>query len=81
MPALAVFAIASDSAQAASYVDRYREEWRAIHAELTGNDLKKLGLPPGPRYKEILWALRAQRLDGKIETRAEEENFVKAAVE
>ncbi len=74
--ALAVFAIATDSGQASSYVDRYREEWRAVQGELTGNDLKALGLPPGPRYKEILRALRAQRLDGKIANREEEEEFV-----
>lgn len=76
--ALAVFALASDSAQASSYVDRYRGEWRSVQAELTGNDLKQLGLPPGPRYKEILHSLRAQRLDGKLTSRVEEENFVRA---
>jgi len=76
--ALAVFALASDSAQASSYVDRYRGEWRGVQAELTGNDLKQLGLPPGPRYKEILHSLRAQRLDGKLTSRVEEENFVRA---
>lgn len=73
--ALAVFAIATDSAQAQAYVDRYREEWRQIHAELNGNDLKAFGLRPGPAYKEILTALRAQRLDGTLATRAQEEAF------
>ncbi len=76
--ALAVFAIASDSAQASSYVDRYREEWRAVQTELNGNDLKALGLPPGPRYKEILSSLRAQKLDGQVATREDEERFVRA---
>lgn len=77
--ALAVFAIATESAQASGYVDRYREEWRAVQTELTGNDLKALGIPPGPRYKEILRLLRAQRLDGKIGNREQEESFVRAA--
>jgi tRNA nucleotidyltransferase (CCA-adding enzyme) len=76
--ALAVFAIATDSPQASGYVDRYRAEWCAVQAELTGNDLKAMGLPAGPRYKEILRSLRAQRLDGKIKTRQEEEAFVQA---
>lgn len=76
--ALAVFAIATDSEQASQYTDRYRGEWRAIHATLTGNDLKALGLPPGPRYKEILQALRARRLDGGISSREQEEDFVRA---
>jgi tRNA nucleotidyltransferase (CCA-adding enzyme) len=74
--ALAVFAIATDSAQAQAYVDKYRAEWRQVQAELDGNDLKALGLKPGPTFKEILTALRAQRLDGKITTRAQEEAFV-----
>lgn len=75
--ALAVFAIATDSPTAQAYVDRYRAEWRLVQVELTGNDLKALGLPPGPRYKEILRALRAQRLDGMLKTRAEQEEFVR----
>jgi len=75
--ALAVFAIATNSTQAQSYVDKYRAVWRGIQAELTGNDLKALGLPPGPRYKEILRRLRAQRLDGLVTSRAEEEAFVR----
>lgn len=79
--ALAVFAIASDSAQAAHYVDRYREEWSTVRAALRGNDLKALGLEPGPRYKEILGSLRAQRLDGAISTRAQEEEFVRAQMQ
>jgi tRNA nucleotidyltransferase (CCA-adding enzyme) len=76
--ALAVFAIATDSAQAQSYVDRYRAEWRQIHPALNGNDLKALGLQPGPAFKEILTALRAQRLDGVLATREQEEAFVHA---
>jgi tRNA nucleotidyltransferase (CCA-adding enzyme) len=76
--ALAVLAIATDSAQAQSYVDRYRAEWRQIHPALNGNDLKALGLQPGPAFKEILTALRAQRLDGVLATREQEEAFVHA---
>jgi tRNA nucleotidyltransferase (CCA-adding enzyme) len=76
--ALAVFAIAAESAQAANYIDRYRGEWRAIQSELSGRDLKALGLPPGPSYKEILRALRARRLDGTITSRAQEEEFARA---
>jgi tRNA nucleotidyltransferase/poly(A) polymerase len=31
---------------------------------LTGNDLQRLGMSPGPRFKEILSELRAKQLDG-----------------
>jgi tRNA nucleotidyltransferase (CCA-adding enzyme) len=76
--ALAVFAITAESAQAASYIDRYRGEWRHVQSELTGRDLKALGLPPGPQYKEILRELRASRLDGTVTQRAQEEEFARA---
>ncbi len=39
---------------------------------LNGEDLKKMGIPPGPVYREILYALRDARLDGKVKNRQEE---------
>lgn len=38
---------------------------------LTGDDLRELGIPPGPNYSAILQAARADQLDGKLRTRAE----------
>jgi poly(A) polymerase len=35
---------------------------------LTGDDLKQLGLPPGPIYKRLLDAVREAQLDGTITT-------------
>jgi poly(A) polymerase len=35
---------------------------------LTGEDLKALGYPPGPRYKEILSAVEDAQLEGAIRT-------------
>jgi tRNA nucleotidyltransferase (CCA-adding enzyme) len=75
--ALAVFAIATDSERARANVDQFRAKWRAVQPELTGADLRVMGLPPGPAYREILAQLRAKRLDGEITTRAEEEARVR----
>lgn len=36
-----------------------------------GDDLVKLGLPPGPRYKELLEAIYDAQLEGRVRTRAE----------
>jgi poly(A) polymerase len=38
---------------------------------LTGDDLKALGYPPGPRFKEILAALEDAQLNGTIHSREE----------
>ncbi len=47
-------------------------KWRRIKPHITGEDLKALGIPPGPRYKEILSRLRAAWLDGEIHSEREE---------
>jgi poly(A) polymerase len=38
---------------------------------LTGKDLLALGLPPGPRFKELLEAVEEQQLEGRLHTREE----------
>ncbi len=44
----------------------YLATWRFIRSEITGNDLIGRGLSPGPQFREILWQLRAARLDGAV---------------
>jgi tRNA nucleotidyltransferase/poly(A) polymerase len=38
---------------------------------ITGDDLKQLGMPPGPAYRLVLDAVRDAQLDGQITTREE----------
>jgi tRNA nucleotidyltransferase/poly(A) polymerase len=38
---------------------------------LTGDDLRALGFPPGPRYRQILHALEEAQLDGSITNKKE----------
>jgi poly(A) polymerase len=45
---------------------------------LTGNDLRQAGLVPGPRFKELLEAVRDAQLDGLIKTCEEALEFVRA---
>jgi len=68
--------IASDSAEAKEHIQTFLSKLRYIRPLLTGNDLKKLGVPPGPRIKEILERLHEARLDGKVRTKKEEEGMV-----
>lgn len=55
-----------------AHVRRYRSEWQAVRPELTGDDLRHLGIARGAIYRRLLAELRAGRLDGTIRSRAEE---------
>lgn len=46
---------------------------------LTGNDLKALGMRPGPEFKRLLDAVRAAQLDGVVRTRDEAVKLVEAS--
>jgi tRNA nucleotidyltransferase (CCA-adding enzyme) len=55
---------------------RYHTEWRLVETEITGDDLKGMGLRPSPLFGRVLAALRDARLDGKVSTREEEERLL-----
>jgi tRNA nucleotidyltransferase (CCA-adding enzyme) len=61
-------------------ISRYLVELRNIKPLLRGDDLKALGLQPGPAYtgllREILW----ERLRGNLETREDEERFAREKI-
>ncbi len=76
--ALAIFTIATDLPHVRERVEQFRARLRRVAPELTGDDLKRMGIPPGPAYREILTRLRDARLDGQIESRAEEERLVRS---
>ena len=54
----------------------YLSFWRHIKAHTTGDNLKARGIPPGPRYKEILTQLRAAWLDGEVKNNKEEQELL-----
>ncbi len=55
-----------------AYCEARLREWTATDLNprplLTGDDLKKLGIPQGPIYKKLLDAVREAQLDGTIST-------------
>lgn len=55
------------------YVTRLRD----IRVSLTGEDLKQMGIPPGPRYRKILGDLLNAKLDGLVATKDDEIAFVR----
>jgi tRNA nucleotidyltransferase (CCA-adding enzyme) len=59
-------------------LSEYLARWRFIEAELNGDDLLALGLPPGPNFARWLRGLRAARLDGRVSDRDGELSLLRA---
>lgn len=57
-------------------VAAYLSTWRTIKPAVDGEDLRRLGLSPGPAYRHILRALRAAWLDGIIASPEEEAAYL-----
>jgi tRNA nucleotidyltransferase (CCA-adding enzyme) len=60
---------------------RYQTQWRLVKTELTGHDLKAIGLEPGPLFGRLLGEIRDARLDGKVRTKEDEENLLQQLLE
>jgi tRNA nucleotidyltransferase (CCA-adding enzyme) len=57
-------------------LENYINEWRHIKARITGSELKRLGLTPGPAYRTILQTLRNAWIDGEIQNEKEEKGLL-----
>ena len=73
-PLTAVYALCltAESADLQKALRAYAGQWRHIRPRTDGHALRARGVPPGPRYKRILRALRAAWLDGEVHTPEEE---------
>jgi len=61
-------------------ISNYVTRLRYINTSVTGKDLKKMGLEPGPIYREILQAVLDAKLNGQLKTPNDELDFVKSYV-
>ncbi len=61
--------------------ERYWATWRHVRPGTTGDDLIARGLRPGPRFRELLWTLRAALLDGSLTPDQEAEWLDRALAE
>ncbi|MBF0217506.1 MAG: CCA tRNA nucleotidyltransferase [Candidatus Omnitrophica bacterium] len=59
---------------------KYLRSYRDIKLKVTGDDLIKLGLPRGPRYREILKKALSAKLDGKLPGKADELRYLEKNV-
>ena len=61
-----------DDTPVANWLDAYQREWRSVRSALTGEDLREMGIKPGPQYAVLLDQLLAARLDGDVTDEGDE---------
>lgn len=74
VPAIAIYAnfLAARDEGVCNNVQAYMNRLNSITPSVTGDELRRRGLPPGPVYKRILGSIRDAWLDGKIENNLQE---------
>lgn len=75
LPLLSIYAVYLISRENALL--SYISIWRHVKSKTSGDDLKAMGLPPGPRFGEILTRLRSAWLDGEVATEAQEKELLR----
>jgi tRNA nucleotidyltransferase (CCA-adding enzyme) len=80
---LSIFAVylSTEDAQQQEILYTYIKEWRKITPTITGHELRRRGLSPGPLYRQILESLRAAWLDGKVKSQQEEAAFLEDLIQ
>ncbi|MBI4286661.1 MAG: CCA tRNA nucleotidyltransferase [Chloroflexi bacterium] len=80
LPALLAFKLATGSKMVRQYIDLYLDKLRYIRPALNGDDLRAMGIAPGPRLKDLLHRLHVARLDGVVTSRQDEVEMVRRLV-
>jgi tRNA nucleotidyltransferase (CCA-adding enzyme) len=62
------------------HIRRFEQELRHVRPKTDGRDLKRMGLAPGPLYRQVLDAARGAWMDGEIQSEAEERALVEQMV-
>ncbi len=76
MEALTLAFALTDSSEAKRNLELFMKALKYIRPSIKGNDLKKMGLKPGPRYQKIIDSLKQAVLDGRVRTPQEELDYV-----
>jgi len=70
-------ALATDSERVRQQLALYLSNLRFVAPSLDGDDLKRMGVPPGKKLGWLLRALKDARLDGRVTTRKGEQDLVR----
>jgi tRNA nucleotidyltransferase (CCA-adding enzyme) len=77
IPAVMANALASESPVTCQHIHLFLDKLRYVKPALSGRDLTRLGIAPGPKIKQTVNLLLEARLDGKASTKQDEENLVR----
>jgi tRNA nucleotidyltransferase (CCA-adding enzyme) len=69
--------LATDSEPVKQRLELYLSTLRFVELSLSGNDLKKMGVPEGKKMGVLLKALKEAKLNGEVTTREEEKKLVR----
>jgi tRNA nucleotidyltransferase/poly(A) polymerase len=59
----------------------FLSSWRSLEPFTSGEKLKTMGVPPGPRYALILAELKRAKLDGKIINETQEKEMLERLIQ
>jgi len=76
LPAIMANSLAGDPPAARQHMQLFLNKLRYVKSTLTGDDLKRIGIAPGPDIKKVLELVLEARLDRKITTKQGEEGLV-----
>ena len=80
-PAITANSLASEFPVARQHIQLFLDKLRYVNPSLNGDDLRRMGIAPGPRMKEILQRLHDARLDGKVTSKQGEVDLVEGWVD
>ncbi len=74
VPMLSIYAncLVSNDGRVCTTLLTYLTRWKNVNPTISGHDLQKRGLPPGPAYKRIIGTLKDAWLDEKVSNIEEE---------
>lgn len=75
--ALRVAAVIEEPGAVRDHLVAFLDRLRFIAPELDGTFIRKLGVKPGPVYRQLLDSLTRAKLDGLVKSREEEESFLR----
>ncbi|MCY4062256.1 MAG: hypothetical protein OXG53_07805 [Chloroflexi bacterium] len=64
--------LAAETPTVQELIAKYASDWRQRRPTISGEDLKAMGLAPGPRYRQLLDRLRFAWIDGEVGSAQEE---------